>query len=152
MSKTNYFNLIKKTEEYKSLMKLQVPFDDIMFYFNHVAIYSMRNDYKHRKRDVISIEQSCMTEKGEYGPALKCEDELDRYEEDVPIVDQISDPSVLGAILSLSPRRQVIVEMKVQGYSGVEIAEHLGISPPAVTKHLKVIREVLQPYLAQCDG
>lgn len=105
----------------------------------------MRNDYKHEQRHVISLEHCCMTESGDYGPAFRTEDDLERYQEGVPIVEQSIDPALHKALTSLSPRRQMIAELKVQGYSGVEIAKQLHISPAAVTKHLQVIRETLEP-------
>ena len=74
------------------------------------------------------------------------EDHPEYYQEFIPVVQQIKDEELKQSLLSLTPRKLEIIEMKVQGYSGVDIAKHLGISPVAVSKHLASIQDVLSPY------
>ncbi len=74
-------------------------------------------------------------------------DEADNlYAESVHITRQLESREMQQTIRSMSERRQYILELMVDGWSQTAIAEKLGISIAAVCKHIKAIREALEPF------
>ena len=148
MSAEDYKAIVHASEEYRSLKELGLSDKEIMEYFKNYGNQVLHNDEKHRKRQCIYYDKYCDSKTGlYYEPSFLGErDKYWVYRESIPIMKQTADRWLLSILSSLSPRQQMIVELMVHDYTGVQIARFLGISPPAVTKHLRAIKKALLPY------
>jgi RNA polymerase sigma factor (TIGR02999 family) len=61
--------------------------------------------------------------------------------------------SVLSALAAIDPRLRLVVEMKVfGGFSGDEIAQHLGCTPRTVVRHWSFARNFLEQHYSSRDN
>jgi len=141
--------------EMETLIRAQVDSDDRFYDNNYVSPFegealSIQVCHLRKKSERRKIHDTDWrgTEYRTIRPGKSME--LEFLEEDCPLRDDlwgdIRERDLFQILGGLSERKQAILSLMVQGFSGKDIAESLGITPPAVTKAKKAIAEAFRGY------